>query len=140
MRFTKVIYAVCLIALSSNIFAATRSSDISLNDIVLKPTESQAFKFERLLPDVRYEITCAVLSDGASNQAEDVMQMQFHDEDVWLNNERVFDHQAFTMPTRTPINLEIYEVDRTNSYVVIRNLDDADTIRISNCVAKPHHN
>lgn len=138
MRFTKVIYTLGLLALSANIFAV-RSSDISLKDIVLKPTESRAIEFDKLIYDVNYDVSCIIYSDGASGQSEDVMQMQFGNEDIWLNNDdRVFDHQSFPLATKTPIHMDIFNVEKKDARVLIRNLDDTDTIRVTNCVAKPH--
>lgn len=142
MSFKKVICTIGLLALSANVFAAALSSDIKLKDIVLKPTESKALEFDKLISEVNYGITCTILSDGVSGQSEDDMQMQFGgDISIWLNHDdRVYDHQSFTLETKKPIQMEILEVYRDKGYAYIRNLDDTDTIHVTNCVAKPFHN
>lgn len=139
MRFTKVFFAIGLLALSANIFALARSSDIKLNDMVITPTGIQGFNFEKLLPQVNYGVTCTITSNGTSNQTEDILQMQFSNENIFIDDSKIFSGQSFTMATGKPIVLTLEEVYKGN-FVDIRNLDDTDTIRVSNCVAKPYHN
>ncbi len=140
MRVTNVIFAIGLLALSANIFAEARSSDIKLKDMLIKPTQSQPFAFDKLLSQVNYTVTCMIMSDGISNQSEDILQMRFNNERVFIGDEQIYSGQAFTMATGKPIVMTLEEVYWGNSFVDIRNLDDTDTISVTNCVAKPYHN
>lgn len=138
---------IAMLSLPAFAFAKAQTSTIELGNAVAAPLAIAEISLDALLDDVVYEVDCTLHSDGKSNQANDVIQL-FSSQ----NNSAIFvlngvpvssmNDQA-KLATKSDVTLKAYEVEKSGQFpgskltLSIRNLDDTDTIAITNCVANP---
>lgn len=87
-----------------------------------------------------YEVTCTLQSDGISGQPNDDIHLvsTLYDSHYTINSVDVDDSGNAKLPTKTDVLLKARNIhNEYKSYIEIKNLDNTDTITISNCVANP---
>lgn len=121
--------------------ASTFSSKIALTGGDISPNQDLEIFFNNLLESVVYTVQCdTITSNGKSKQANDFIAL--YSADFYLvpsiNGNYLMSHpwQASISTTETN-NLNLKNVTRSSASIIIRNLDDTDTISVKNCYALP---
>ena len=140
MKIRKIVSLLGILVLSSSVFATT-SSVIKLDGFQVLPNQTSKLSFDNLLNGVSYDVTCNISSNGISKQDwDDIQIIDFNDLDVQVDNINLqgSTYKQTEISTKETGFITVRTVTNFNS-ISIRNLDDTDTITISNCAGQPTH-
>ncbi|OGT49649.1 MAG: hypothetical protein A3E82_03255 [Gammaproteobacteria bacterium RIFCSPHIGHO2_12_FULL_38_11] len=140
MKIRKIVSLLGILVLSGSVFATT-SSVIKLDGFQVLPNQISELSFKKLLDGVSYDVTCNISSNGISKQDwDDIQIIDSHDLDVQVDNINLkgSTYKQTEISTKETGFITVRTVMNGNS-IKIRNLDDTDTITISNCFGQPTH-
>ena len=114
------------------------SVELVLSGGKIAPNQDIEIRFDKLLENVVYEVQCDVTSDRKTGQDNDYISLFSRD------------HNMFPLINGYPLNLwqakisavnvnhlNVHNVKHSSTSLGITNLDDTDTITVSNCYALP---
>ncbi len=138
---------IAMLTLPTFAFAKAQSSTIDLGGAVAAPGKEAVIDLNKLLEGVNYVVNCTVRSNDVSKQPFDMVQLSTDQimitPSFTLNNTDVGVNNQAKLPATADVSLQATNVQRLSGgmvqdfYMTLRNLDDTDTITLSNCYANP---
>lgn len=143
----KTALVIAMLTLPTFAFAKAQSSTIDLGGAVAAPGKQAVINLNKLMDGVVYVVNCTVRSNDTSKQAFDMVQLStnqmgmtasftMNGQDLGINNQG-------KLPATADVNLQATSVTKPLSTMgfdfsmTLLNLDDTDTITLSNCYANP---
>lgn len=119
--------------------AGTHSSKIFLNGGVIAPNHDVEILFNNLLESVAYKVSCEITSDNKAKQENDYVALNASDHKIQpvMNGTSLNQLWQTKISAKDMNELTLYGVTSASASMVIRNLDDTDTLTVKNCYALP---
>ncbi|GEM_PF-4922355 len=140
MKFVIKISMITLsMFVSGMVVASPNTSEILLAGGQARYNQNIIISLDQLLANVDYIVSCEIASNHKSKQTFDDIQIftYYHHSIFSVNGTVLASHGQINIPTNSGVSFVASSVIKEDSYMAIRNLDNVDTIMVSNCVAQP---